>query len=465
MTYIKNIWVDQSVERPKTYEITNNDDGSVTLLDSFGLISEIGTPVNADNMNHIEEGIENNDKRISILEEEGLRANIDLSNLSETGEKHFLNYSQVTDCIKSIDRKIVIQLSDGTITLKAGSVVTYPNGSGNFDEVTITEDKTFSYSGSTTNKQGTLFLTSAGNLSLQQTALCTSGTTAPAGTGMFWNTTTNKITYYTSGTAGNSGFSLPLCNVTFGTEVGGIGSVDKIFGGIGYMGSTVFVNKGVTVLIPNGRNSDGTLNNTEYTTESVLTLNVPNSQTPFMVFLVGNGTLYISAKEQFDMGNRRYDFEKNRYVSTSSNLSWCHIADLVSETTSPYKITEFEPRYAFRSVNYSEMPIKSICMTKPSTTSTAKTDNPAVVVENYISGSSWYRVWSDGWIEQGGVGSAKSATITLLKAYSNSSYTLTVGGSTGIDPYCITNITATSFLVATSQSASGYRFSWYACGY
>lgn len=57
MAYVKNTWVDQDVERPKTYEMTNNADGSVTLIDSFGLVSEMGTPVNADNMNHIEEGI------------------------------------------------------------------------------------------------------------------------------------------------------------------------------------------------------------------------------------------------------------------------------------------------------------------------------------------------------------------------------------------------------------------------
>lgn len=57
MAYVKNTWVDQEVERPKTYEITNNADGSVTLTDSFGLVSELGTPVNSDNMNHIEEGI------------------------------------------------------------------------------------------------------------------------------------------------------------------------------------------------------------------------------------------------------------------------------------------------------------------------------------------------------------------------------------------------------------------------
>ena len=58
MAYVKNIWVDQEVERPKTYEVTNNQDGSITLTDSFGLVTELGTPVNEVNMNHIEDGIE-----------------------------------------------------------------------------------------------------------------------------------------------------------------------------------------------------------------------------------------------------------------------------------------------------------------------------------------------------------------------------------------------------------------------
>ena len=58
MAYVKNIWVDQDVERPKTYEVTNNEDGSITLTDSFGLVTELGTPVNEVNMNHIEDGID-----------------------------------------------------------------------------------------------------------------------------------------------------------------------------------------------------------------------------------------------------------------------------------------------------------------------------------------------------------------------------------------------------------------------
>lgn len=49
---------DQNVERPKTYDIINNPDGSITLIDSFGNIEELGTPINAENMNHIEDAID-----------------------------------------------------------------------------------------------------------------------------------------------------------------------------------------------------------------------------------------------------------------------------------------------------------------------------------------------------------------------------------------------------------------------
>ena len=59
MAYVKNTWVDQKVQRPKTYNFTNNDDGSTTLIDAFGNVEELGTPVNADNMNHIEDGLAN----------------------------------------------------------------------------------------------------------------------------------------------------------------------------------------------------------------------------------------------------------------------------------------------------------------------------------------------------------------------------------------------------------------------
>jgi len=45
------------------------------------------------------------------------------------------------------------------------------------------------------------------------------------------------------------------------------------------------------------------------------------------------------------------------------------------------------------------------------------------IVENYVSGTSWYRVFSDGWMEQGGkltsVADSTDTTVTFLKAFKN----------------------------------------------
>lgn len=60
----------------------------------------------------------------------------------------------------------------------------------------------------------------------------------------------------------------------------------------------------------------------------------------------------------------------------------------------------------------------------------ASATKPAVVVSTYKSGTSWYRVWSDGWVEQGYrlfVDRDSSGTITLLKAMKDTNYTVTFG--------------------------------------
>lgn len=47
------------------------------------------------------------------------------------------------------------------------------------------------------------------------------------------------------------------------------------------------------------------------------------------------------------------------------------------------------------------------------------------ITETYSSGTSWYRVWSDGWCEQGGY-SKENTTIALLKEYSTNSYNISL---------------------------------------
>ncbi|MCY9736992.1 phage tail protein [Paenibacillus alvei] len=57
MPYAPTEWKNREVERPRTFRMQNNPDGTVTLLPAEGNIIEPGTPIIAANMNKIEQGI------------------------------------------------------------------------------------------------------------------------------------------------------------------------------------------------------------------------------------------------------------------------------------------------------------------------------------------------------------------------------------------------------------------------
>ena len=73
------------------------------------------------------------------------------------------------------------------------------------------------------------------------------------------------------------------------------------------------------------------------------------------------------------------------------------------------------------------------CSTRPTSTSTAAWDRVVVIVENYANGTSWYRVYSDGWVEQGGqvtIGTDSSYTVTFanfgLKNMKDTNYSISL---------------------------------------
>lgn len=57
MAYEKVKWADQVVERPRTYTVTNNPDGSITLTPAPGEVVKIGTPLDAAHFGRSEEGL------------------------------------------------------------------------------------------------------------------------------------------------------------------------------------------------------------------------------------------------------------------------------------------------------------------------------------------------------------------------------------------------------------------------
>ena len=105
------------------------------------------------------------------------------------------------------------------------------------------------------------------------------------------------------------------------------------------------------------------------------------------------------------------------------------------------------------------------------------TECKAYVTETYSNGTSWYRVWSDGWIEQGGywVGNPQNYTveISLLKPYKTWEYHVSLSGHEDGVPNNFTmnrgsnhsQLLPEKFFVIVSFTGSNLGFSWTTSGY
>ena len=97
------------------------------------------------------------------------------------------------------------------------------------------------------------------------------------------------------------------------------------------------------------------------------------------------------------------------------------------------------------------------------------------VTQTYNDGSSWYRQWSDGWLEQGGFSGPFTSAygrITLPRPYADTGYNvqLTPTGRPYSTPPTVLfdgnndkNMTTTGFYVGGNDWVSGY-VKWYTCG-
>ena len=102
--------------------------------------------------------------------------------------------------------------------------------------------------------------------------------------------------------------------------------------------------------------------------------------------------------------------------------------------------------------------------------------NIAFIAESWLSsdGNSWYRKWSDGWIEQGATLTWTSVVSThvvrnLIIPFAGVSYIITgnvlssVAASGSNSPLFINKINNSTFSTSLATQAQG--FCWYACGY
>ncbi len=267
--------------------------------------------------------------------------------------------NKITNCLLEVPQNIKLELNDGTLTLKAGSVVIVPNGfeadgtTPKFDYVTIESDLTMSSSWGTAEKMA-IFVSPTGNsLNMVALARLSSGTTAPTATNTqrWYDTNTNLVKAYAGGSYSGSNVSFPIaiCTKTSASEDKILASIDQVFNGFGYIGSTVWVDKGVKGLIPNGRNEDGTLRNEELVNSSVK-------------LLTQSGTYNLKlALARTGLGAYYYEFDAvNNYVYRPDTGQQYNDRFIIGDfSTVDGKITSFQPKTTFHAVDYNEAVLKS----------------------------------------------------------------------------------------------------------
>lgn len=387
-------------------------------------------------------------------------------------EQNSLNKQQITNCMLEVPQNINLTLDSGTLTLKKGSKLIVPNGAGVFEEFITPSDLVVHPATSTASDTRMIFITTNPfALAFRHAPKeCHSGTTAPTNvtTTACWYDTANNIIKLTSDKGStwtsDTKYALPLGIYTRTNGVG-VSSLDQVFNGMGYIGSTVWVDKDVKVLIPNGRNQDGTLNNIEFVKTSVSITQVTEKSRRVAIFMSNTG---VVSKWGADNNNvtqyktrpavpektfvKAYIEDENIWWYADNTGGWVTVQHIVPifevNTDSNAVITSANLKKPFRAVDYNEFA------------------NTPHIVETYQNGTSWYRVYSDGWIEQGGK-STTGNTVTLLKSYSNSNYTC-VGIPNeethgNYENLCIINRTESSF--KGWLASYSYDFDWYACGY
>ena len=96
------------------------------------------------------------------------------------------------------------------------------------------------------------------------------------------------------------------------------------------------------------------------------------------------------------------------------------------------------------------------------------------VKETWKSGTSWYRIWSDGWIEQGGYLSWNGAwtTLTFNRPFTTTNYYINGGGyRSDSSPYqCMIDFkdwgtSSCSVWSSDDNTSNPCVMKWYACGY
>lgn len=285
---------------------------------------------------------------------------------------NLLNKQMITNCLTHIPQDIKLELVNGTLTGKQGSMVWIPYGTteayqvgdtdtyGNtvvatswdgskfFYAIKLLSDVSFSSGSPGVNSNQRTLVYNAMNNSFgwQTTNLCKTTSSSETFTdgGLYYNTSTNVIKVNNNQSSGDN-YSLPICLFTAATTAGVVDSIDQTFNGFGYIGSTVFALPGVKGLIPDGRNADGSLKNIEFETENLLTYTITGANDSVYLVFADNGSRISYATKT----HWTYDKDTNSIIG--DNVIKKGILFAGSLEVFNKKATSFTPKTTFQAVD------------------------------------------------------------------------------------------------------------------
>lgn len=248
-----------------------------------------------------------------------------------------INQTHITNCLTCVPQDIKLELNSGTITLKAGSKIYIPNGfesdgtTKKFDVITITNDYSFGEVYTSSILCYLMYIPSSNIL----------GAIALSDNRMSYDDATNTLSH----TAITGNLAFPLGIVTRDTT--GIGEINQVFNGFGYVGSTIFALPGVKGLIPYGRNADGTLRNIELSYDSVKTVQVSGTQYD-RILALGRYAIYNISETTW-----KYNSENNLFENSSGQIS-LHIEAGTFSIISDI-VSNFDTKQTFHAVDYYDL--------------------------------------------------------------------------------------------------------------
>lgn len=397
-------------------------------------------------------------------------------------KQNTLNTQQITNCIKEVPQRIKYTLENGTLTIKAGSVVIVPYGTedltadypvgsifinNNFKvyDTQFADGKFFVWAElvgdisnirtSTDTNERPLYVNLSVN-TINAMANSSSGTQdILTGNQYIYRTDLNICHQIGNSTLSTDVVSLPIARVVAdGTNL--YGSITQVFNGMGYIGSIKWLDTDVIGLATNDRNADGSLNNIQWKTNSILLKDVGTSGSAEYIDIYTTDGLWYNTLSYIVSNTAPalktsywwYNPLTNEHFRCDGT-NWVKMNATVVGYTSKVdgKVDSFQPKQPFHAVDHNEL------------------QEVHCVVETYQNGTSWYRVWSDGWCEQGGEGGNKSGTVQLLKNFVNTNYNITsTATSSGATSAYGLNVTLKRTGAFDYYNATG-NFMWRACGY